>query len=293
MDVGDSNGRYHGQLHLHAPLLSTRRFTGLLRLNTKRSDSDIEHGSDTSRRVPFLWERVPGTPKFSERPDHADANEPPPPPKLPPGRLHPPCQEGNVGNNDNNDNNNNKDEDDDDDDDAYLDAIDMMTFFESFSPEDRGAGGVSGLDSEAVQSSGNHSPSFIMNRFLPAANALANSSKSRKKATKKESSKHPSTPGKLSPGMFNNRAFSPPKSCGLEFFPWSLKQGICWSKSPLVPNCSFRKCNPPRDGGSGSKKTGTSRGDVGKCSERHVGRMESPCESWLSHAVSSVHERRG
>lgn len=286
MDVGNPKERCHGQLHLHTPLLSTRRFAGLPRLNTKRSDSDIEHGCDTSRRIPFLWERVPGTPKFSDGQDHS-TDEPPQPPKLPPGRLHHPCKEGDVGHNN----------DDDDDNDAYLDAIDMVSFFESFGTEDTGIGGVSGLDSKAVQlqSKGDHSPSFIMNRFLPAANALANSSKkSSKKVTKKESPKHPSSTSKLRIGMVSHRPFSPPKSCGLVFFPWVLKQALCGSKSPEIRNCSFRKCNPPRDGENGSKKSGaSSRGDVGKCSEQHLWRLDSPCESWLSHAVSSVHEKRG
>lgn len=289
MDVGDPKERCHGQLHLHTPLLSTRRFAGLPRLNTKRSDSDVEHGCDTSSRIPFLWERVPGTPKFSDRQDRS-TDEPPPPPKLPPGRLHHPCKEGDVGHN-------NNDDDDDGDGDAYLDAIDMVSFFESFSTEDTGIGGVSGLDSKAVQlqSKGDHSPSFIMNRFLPAANALANlSKKSSKKVTRKESSKHPSSPSKLRLGMVSHRPFSPPKSCGLVFFPWGLKQALCGSKSPQIRNCSFRKCNPSRDGENGSKRSGaSSRGDAGKCSEQHLWRLESPCESWLSHAVSSVHEKRG
>lgn len=187
------------KLNLDAPLLSTRRATGST--NHPRAAS-----WDTRNRVPFSWELSAGKPKDMEKVNTEDFDQIPPP-QLPPGRK---LFNGDDGFSD------------DMDTFSLSEAIDMVESAE-LAKQSNMIGGVS-LDSGG---NGNQSPSFIIQRFLSDAKALAMSS------------------GLPIPNNINqnDRCYNPqmidssPKGCGLGFdglFTWRTKnKPPCGVKSPV------------------------------------------------------------
>ncbi|KAK8955359.1 hypothetical protein KSP40_PGU004821 [Platanthera guangdongensis] len=214
-------------IHLCIPLISTRRSYGA----AGACSPELRH-ADTSRRVPFLWEEAPGVPKdgvrrrsrFRKDEDFFFF-----PPKPPPGRRRRhPVLAVSDGEDDGNDG-----EDD---------------------------GKVSFPHSPALDSTecrGLHRPpSFIMNRFLRAANALAATTSTPAMPTAPNppstttlhhclqrelfKSRQPQTTTwsaatnaiKIQPPQ---RPLLPSRPRGFQvFFPWTLKQTPCGHKSPVM-----------------------------------------------------------
>lgn len=228
------------KLDLNAPFLSTRRPSGLTaielpRLNTRRSSWD------TSNRVPFSWEQSPGKPKGGLKIyDSRDVEVPPP--KPPPGRWHP-LMDSATNRNDHGHghgvDDHNHDEVDDgfdgDVDDDY--AIDIFSLSESIDIFENV--GTTNFNSTR-ESSAIHSPSFIIQRYLSDAKALAAAS------------------GAILPVEINHNhnvsrsvgsSFASPKSCGLDmFFPWRMKHKLCDVKSPVKFARRKHKCSLPKNG---------------------------------------------
>ncbi|XP_077215492.1 uncharacterized protein LOC143850061 [Tasmannia lanceolata] len=245
MDEANSQERDHEKLDLDAPLLSTRRLGCFAHVDEKhQTDMKIGAKSNTSINVPFVWETVPGMPKVMEL-GCCRAGELSPP-KLPPGRCHELQDYGDK-------NTKNPNNDDDNDDDVFSDAMDMTSLSESLGVSMSGVSGLDGLDLEGLNSVGSLSPSFIINRFLPAANALASSSSSSSflppsknpiKRVPPDRHRPQKKPRVSGPQSVETRhsvecvSYSPPKACGLEFFlPWRLKNMHCGFKSP-IQSCS-------------------------------------------------------
>ena len=221
-----------GKLNFNAPLLSTRHPVAGISRNLSQGTS-----RDTSTGVPFSWEEAPGKPKDTARFESEDDDLPPPPPGLPPGRRHQhydaDVDDGDV--------------DLDLDADVFSDAIDMFSLSDALDHIVEAAaekvqaldgGGGGGLNPEALEFSGSESPNFIIQRFLPAAQALAASS-----AALNGSNNCPriSTHPEEDWGVGRSYSSAPSsRVCGLEFFfPWRVKHKLCGVKSPV------RHCRPP------------------------------------------------
>ncbi|XP_058211329.1 uncharacterized protein LOC131323509 [Rhododendron vialii] len=222
------------KLDYNAPFLSTRRPSSANGLRLSRRSS---RGSwlDTSNWVPFSWEQIPGKPKALEKCDTLDINVLPP--KLPPSRWHPPKVTTKIRNRDqcHVDDDDDKEEDDkgcdgDHDDsghDVFSDAIDTFSLGESTY-----CNGLGRVNSEIEETRGALSPSFIIQRFLPDAAALAASS-SALAIAKNLNNRLPQS-SNSSRGSCVSQPYPSPKSCGLEvFFPWRLKPKPCGLKSPV------------------------------------------------------------
>ncbi|KAL2541460.1 Uncharacterized protein Adt_02438 [Abeliophyllum distichum] len=177
--------------------------------------------------VPFSWERTPGEPKDLETSDET-SNIDVPPPKLPPGRWQPPQEATSY------DDGCDGDVDDDDDydkKDCFSDAnvIDIFSLAESIEDDKDKA------DDKFIMSMGTNStvdePNFIIQRFLPDAQALAAASVVHNKVH--ISSTYPSYPC-LSRAVSVRRAYPSLKGCGLgTLFRWGLKPKPCSVKSPV------------------------------------------------------------
>ncbi|KAH7656757.1 hypothetical protein IHE45_18G093700 [Dioscorea alata] len=235
METTTCEEKHLEKLDLDAPLMSTRRLCS----HTSATSNSIQT-KEISRRVPFLWERTAGVPfvnsKEEEVEDDDEEEEEILPPKPPPGRHRSLSAEEII-----------KVEDDTseyDEDEVFLDALENLSISESMSSFRR-------------------SPSFIMDRFLPAANAIAASSSTFQQAPKKmkrrrapyshpheqrspewlkkprlkqQQCTHASTNSKLELQQCVPRSQSPSKACGLMlFFPWSLKNNLCGFKSATPP----------------------------------------------------------
>ncbi|URD95321.1 hypothetical protein MUK42_30516 [Musa troglodytarum] len=259
MKEPSSNERLLGQLVLHAPLVSTRRSSSSTSTNSvDRSSSTrrrVPSGHLASQRVPFSWESSPGVPKLSRatrpRLDEFDVEPLPLPPKLCPSG------EGNHANalarNLNDDEADvRSSSDDDDDDDVFSDALDKISLSGKLDIACR-LSSFNDLASGDIERSRVHrSPSFIMNRFLPAATALADSSlrndvhfsrrdvpssaihlqKEFIKARAKRGASTRRLQAPFDPHEENGRDL-PSMACGLLlFFPWSFKPTVWGFKSP-------------------------------------------------------------
>ncbi|PSS23841.1 Protein of unknown function DUF688 protein [Actinidia chinensis var. chinensis] len=231
--MGDQEGRAIDttcprKLDYNAPLLSTRRPSGATNLQLSRTSSKgIWH--DSSERIPFSWEQTSGKPKNLETMDTHDKVLPPL--KLPPGRLHRLKETFKVNNSDGfrNDNGCDVNVEDDDDDDAFSDAIDMFSLsgsidlVENFNPVDW----LGGVNSEIEHSSA-QSPSFLIQRFLPDATAIAAASSGL--AISENLNKKIPQRSNYHEGL----CVSSPKGCGFDmFFPWRVKHKPCGVKSPV------------------------------------------------------------
>ncbi|KAI3805775.1 hypothetical protein L1987_21661 [Smallanthus sonchifolius] len=187
-------------LNLDAPLLSTRR--------PNASTTGHPNSRPPSNRVPFSWELSAGKPKDTGTESHDEF--PVPPPRPPPGRKLV------------------EKENEYDGDDDFSDAMDTFSLsaaidmVESAEMAKRNGNMLDGME---LDSGGNQSPSFIIQRFLSDAKALAVSS------------------GLPIPKNISNQRSqminSSPKGCGLGLdglFPWRTKhkrKPPCGVKSPV------------------------------------------------------------
>ncbi|KAJ8499944.1 hypothetical protein OPV22_010496 [Ensete ventricosum] len=261
MEEPSSNERLLSQLVLHVPLVSTRRSS-----SSSTSTNSVDRSGSTrrrvpssdlaSQRVPFSWESSPGVPKLSRatrpRLDEFDVEPLPLPPKLCPSG------EDNHANalarnpNDDEADVRSSSDDDDDDDDVFSDALDKMSLSGRLDIACRLSSFNDLASSDIERRRVHRSPSFIMNRFLPAAAALANSSlrndvhfsrravPSSSYHLQKEFIRARAKPGAstrrlqapFDPHEENGRDM-PSMACGLLlFFPWSFKPTVCGFKSP-------------------------------------------------------------
>ncbi|PAN19031.1 hypothetical protein PAHAL_3G244500 [Panicum hallii] len=126
-------------------------------------------GDASPRRghVPFKWESSPGVPKGAASAGGGKEREEPPLPKPPPGRCGGPCRARAYHHS------NSTDSSSDRDDDTFSDALDRI------SSSDRLAALSARLSAIDGVFGSRRSPSFIMDRFLPAANAIATTSADR------------------------------------------------------------------------------------------------------------------
>ncbi|KAL1321740.1 hypothetical protein HN51_066619 [Arachis hypogaea] len=231
-------------LNFNAPLLSTRRLA-----NSVVAGTSLSMLQSTS--IPFSWEQAPGKPKNQERSNNIhDRDVETPRLQLPPCLQHLPraAAEADLGNAvlsfDQDDGCDGDDDDDDDNEnkknsEVYSDAMELFSLSEA-------------LDIVVQQSETNHSSSndvlrlklsesnvdqcssYMINRFLPDATALAASS-----------SAHFPNNGYNKKGCdtcSNSRHSyaSSPKGCGLQLlFPWRMKHKLCAIKSPVM-TCSTK-----------------------------------------------------
>lgn len=242
------------QLNLNVPLLSTRRSpTGL--------SSSLAHTAPTSmdatNMVPFSWERIPGEPKEMET-DRGSSFDATPPPKLPPGRWQPiPTEEaiystivgsGHAANHccqgsgslcdDHGGVSSGIDCEYRDGEQCCSYAIDIFSLGESTSGEDAEDNCRDGATEDRQSALGEsnyngcHSPNFMMQRFLPDAQAIAEAS---------VMNKAPPLPSDASSNFSRavriKRSYDSPKGgCGLglsSFFSWRMKHKPCSVKSPV------------------------------------------------------------
>ncbi|KAM7526520.1 hypothetical protein LguiA_016422 [Lonicera macranthoides] len=191
------------KLDLNAPFLSTKRAN----LKIPRANS-----LSACNRVPFSWEQSPGKPKDTENTSDG-IGEVLPRPKPPPGRQAPPSELIKFHNGGQHDHDEGCDGDIEDEYDSFSDAIDMFSLSEAIDFVEP----VNYFD----ESSGTQSPSFIIQRFLQDAKALAVASSA---LTVPKDTKYTEKCG----------VYSTPKGCGLEILlPWRVKHKPCAVKSPV------------------------------------------------------------
>ncbi|XP_073113144.1 uncharacterized protein [Elaeis guineensis] len=243
------------QLDLHAPLKSTRRSSSSVdTISMSHSNSVRVSSTEASQRVPFVWESSPGVPKDAGRRGFSSNRDKGPfPPKPPPNQWRPLGEDiqnatgrhRSHGTDDGNDGDIDMCSDGTEDADAFSDALEKISLSESLAIAHR-------LSSCHIEPVVNRAPSFIMNRFLPAASALANSSAttarkhwsrrappfshpSQKELTKMRTRRRVHD-ARLQVPYFPHgeaRADVPSKACGLMlFFPWSLKPMVCGFRTP-------------------------------------------------------------
>ncbi|KAK8935472.1 hypothetical protein KSP39_PZI013831 [Platanthera zijinensis] len=236
-------------IHLDIPLISTRRSYGA----AGTCSPELRH-ADTSRRVPFLWEKAPGVPKDGvRRPSRSRKDEDFFffPPKPPPGRRrrHPVLAVYN-GEDDGNDGDVDSYSDGDSNGEClFCEAVGKVSFPHSPALDSRESRGL------------HRPPSFIMNRFLRAANDLAAATSTPTMPTTPKLRTHspPSTttpphclqreilksqqPQTTASSAATNaikiqrpqRPLLPSRPRGFQvFFPWTLKQTPCGHKSPVM-----------------------------------------------------------
>ncbi|KAL8510822.1 hypothetical protein ACS0TY_017587 [Phlomoides rotata] len=179
-------------LNFNQPFLSVRRHTPTATsVRTKKRQiynsipqlpshrSELKSGPIRNPgAVPFLWEQSPGQPKGELHPQNPNSDKPPVAPKLPPGRhvVHSPRTNGNDSSLDQSVGRRKEEKEcSESGDEAYVDALDTLSRAES-SFLNCSMSGLSDLDN--VKPSGNLSTDrqareFMMDRFLPAAKAMA------------------------------------------------------------------------------------------------------------------------
>lgn len=204
------------KLDFNAPLISTRRpFRVMLPANLENESRETHNG------VPFSWERIPGEPKDMETGDDIDV----PPPKLPPGRWKSPQETTSYDDGCDGDVDDDYDNQDYRKKDCFSDAIDIFSLADSIEedkdkPEDNVGMSIDRNSAVEVEE-----PNFIIQRFLPDAQALAAASVVHKKVAT-----YPS----VSRAVSVRRAYPSPKGCGLgTLFRWGLKPKLCGVKSPV------------------------------------------------------------
>lgn len=237
-----------GKLNLNAPLLSIKRPGGYI---AEEMPSVVASSDLQSNRIPFCWEQAPGRPKNSEscNTNILEHESETPRPKLPPGRTwHPPpipLHHHQVRVHDHDDGCDADIEDDEDDDQAFFsDAMEVLSLTEAIDIAEKAdkarvwnsksTDDLDGLTLESVEHSGSLSPSYIIERFLPDAAALATSS-----ALSVSNNWNPKLPYMCSydpesGADGHSYSSSSLKGCGLQMFlPWRMKHKICGVKSPV------------------------------------------------------------
>lgn len=211
-------------LDFNAPLLSIRRPSGC----TNNSQPKLQ---DSGHRIPFCWEQAPGRPKDSQKSPENDT----PRLRLPPGRLHPqkPASSNAEHSLDLHQDDDCDGDIDNDYNEVFSNAMDVLSLTEAIDIVEK-AEQSHGLDGFNLEHSDSISPSYIIDRFLPDATALAASSVMN--VSRNLSNKLPyvcNNPGAV------RRSCSLPKGCGLELLlPWRMKHRICGVRSPVRQVCS-------------------------------------------------------
>lgn len=201
----------HGKLNLNVPPLSTRRVPG----STANSGSRPE----SANMVPFSWERIPGEPKDRATSDDSSNIDCPPPPKPPPGRWQPPFRDDECYVDRENDDN-----------ERFSDAIDIFSLAESVDDVEAYCKATKDRSSVMMERKEYCSPNFIIERFLPDAQALAEESVINKKVPFSDLDLDSS----FSRGVGIGRSHPSMKGCGLgSLLQWRLKPKPCRVKSPV------------------------------------------------------------
>ncbi|KAL8504887.1 hypothetical protein ACS0TY_016179 [Phlomoides rotata] len=211
------------KLNLNVPPLSTRRPSvdprnGTLTLPISKSDA--------TNMVPFSWERIPGKPKDRKTNDDFDL---PPTPRPPPGWREPPPPPEEVGGGADQSNGG---DDEYGHDDRFSDAIDIFSLAESMDDDMEIDCKATKGRSSGIQTPNNEygSPSFIIERFLPDARALAEASVTNNLFSYSSSPESSSSFSRAVSIRRSNHSF---KGCGLgSFLPWRMKSKPC-VKSPV------------------------------------------------------------
>ncbi|XP_010503873.1 PREDICTED: uncharacterized protein LOC104781009 [Camelina sativa] len=225
------------RLNFNAPFLSTKRHVTQEKLP----------GQFPEASVPFCWETAPGMPKNSSHLKNDPESETPRL-KLPPGRLKvngenddfddaseglTPARLLRMKKRDNHERYHQTNQD-------MVDvlsltqAIDMVELPKDSSESDDGSsgGGDSNgyLTMESTERSEEMSPSYIIERFLPDAAALAAVTSAASQRRRKKKLPY------LSGATVRQSCFSP-KACGLHvLLPWSTKHRICGFKNAFSPS---------------------------------------------------------
>ncbi|XP_019435897.1 PREDICTED: uncharacterized protein LOC109342353 [Lupinus angustifolius] len=231
------------KLNLNAPLLSTRRPAFSVVAATSCSSNSLSIVQNVDDRVPFSWEQAPGKPKDTII-DRIDSTKDggTPRPKLPPCLCLPPKEaayEAGVHNSDQAFH----DPDDDYKDDIFSDAMDVFSLSEALDIVQKKSENVrsennDGLRLKLAESNGYQSPTYMINRFLPDATALAASSVLHfpcklDKEVCDTCSYHECY---LSGSGRHSYTSASTKGCGLEvLFPWRMKHKLCATKCPVLP----------------------------------------------------------
>ncbi|XP_027337248.1 uncharacterized protein LOC113850938 [Abrus precatorius] len=234
------------RLNLNAPLLSTRRLGNSLVADTSCSSNSVGGIQNTSERVPFSWEKAPGKPKDIEsRDDTHDGGTPRL--RLPPCHWFPPKKAAAA------DVDNGSSDEDDNKDDVFSDAMDVFSLSEALDivqrkSETAHSDNNDGLRLKLQESNGYQSPTYMINRFLPDATALAASSTLHFPSNFEERVCDTwSYPECYPSGSARHSYASSPKGCGLELlFPWRMKHKLCTMESPVLP-CSTNVQKHPRN----------------------------------------------
>ncbi|MED6209376.1 hypothetical protein PIB30_054031, partial [Stylosanthes scabra] len=190
----------HRMLNFNAPLLSTRRAA-----NSTVAGSSL--GMLQSTSVPFSWEQAPGKPKNQERSNSSHFGDGDTPRlRLPPCLQHLPKAAADV-----------------------LNSFDQDDGCDGDNDESS-SNGVLRLKLSESNDNADQCSSYMINRFLPDATALAASS-----------SAHFANNGFSKKGCDSRHSYasSSPKGCNSlqVLFPWRLKHKICSIKSPVM-TCS-------------------------------------------------------
>lgn len=168
-----SSGHVVAQL-LESPLPTPRRSCCGRSADTPAARRGCADASPQRGHVPFKWESSPGVPKRAAAAGGGKAEREVPLPKPPPGRCgtcHAARARARAYHHHHHSNTTDSSSDQQDDDDTFSDALDRI------SSSDRLAAlsaRLSAIDGAVFGS--RRSPSFIMDRFLPAANAIATTS---------------------------------------------------------------------------------------------------------------------
>ncbi|KAK7390329.1 hypothetical protein VNO78_25632 [Psophocarpus tetragonolobus] len=234
------------KLNLNAPLLSTRRFGSPVVVDTSCSSNLAVANQNASERVPFSWEQAPGKPKDTERSD-SNQDEDTPRLRLPPSHWFPPKEAAKADVHDGGDafheQGDGSCDGNDDKDDFFSDAMDVFSLSEALDyvqkkSENTHSDKNDGLRLKLAESNGYQSPTYMINRFLPDATALAASSVVHFPTNFEENVCDTCYPECYISGSTRHSYASSPKGCGLEIlFPWRMKHKLCAIESPVLP-CS-------------------------------------------------------
>ncbi|GAV73591.1 DUF688 domain-containing protein [Cephalotus follicularis] len=234
------------KLNLNAPLLSTRHHGGQIgeEMACTNSQGALQN---TSERIPFCWELAPGKPKDSPSKHINNIETDTPRPKTPPGRWCPTkvASFDDYGDDDivafsgiDDGFDGDVDDDGDDNDDVFSKEIDVLSLTEAIDIVEKKEK-HHGL--ECVKHSECPSPSFIIERFLPDAAALAASSTLNLSKDMNKKLPYSCVSRQVA------RSYPSPKGCGLQvLFPRRLKHKLCGVKGPVCQGSSIvqPQCGP-------------------------------------------------